>query len=306
YKPCWKGGCPMDDTSEAGQKSKKSRRGRRFFRFLLLAILCIGGTELAVCRYADPGLYARVTAPARQAVQRVSDAVSHGVDAAVAAHQLRIAEREAKEAMETQQAGGVAIWSELVPASTVTALVEQDGICLLTGGTVDVPYYNQGESPWVDAPYGSDAIGGHGCGPTAMAMAVSALTDTAVTPTEMAAWSVKNGYWVARGGSRLALISGAAQAYGLEATALRTFTPEALLQALSGGGLVVALMTRGHFTQSGHFILLRGATLDGRILVADPNSTQRSLTTWEPQLILDELSPNRSDGAPLWVLSPAP
>ncbi|MEG1684067.1 MAG: C39 family peptidase [Oscillospiraceae bacterium] len=294
----------MEEDFDPEEDAKKPKRGRRFFRFLLLAILCIGGTELAVCRYADPGLYARVTAPARRFVQQIETAVTDEIDAAVTAHRLRVAAREAEE--EKQQAGGPAIWSELVTDSAVTALVEKDGVCLLTGGAIDVPYYNQSEAPWADAPYGSDAIGGYGCGPTTMAMAVSALTDTAVDPAEMAAWSVENGYWAARGGSRLALIPGAAKAYGLEVTALRTFTPEAILQALSGGELVVALMTRGHFTQSGHFILLRGTTLDGSILVADPNSTQRSLTTWDAQLILDELSPSRSDGAPLWVLSPAP
>ena len=35
-------------------------------------------------------------------------------------------------------------------------------------------------------------------------------------------------------------------------------------------------MSAGHFTSGGHFILLRGVTLDGNILVADPNSRARS------------------------------
>jgi len=41
------------------------------------------------------------------------------------------------------------------------------------------------------------------------------------------------------------------------------------------------------------------------ILVADPNSEERSLMEWDPQLILDELSASTASGAPLWVLSPA-
>ena len=32
----------------------------------LLALLCIGGTELAVCRMVDPALYESITAPVRQ------------------------------------------------------------------------------------------------------------------------------------------------------------------------------------------------------------------------------------------------
>lgn len=62
-------------------------------------------------------------------------------------------------------------------------------------------------------------------------------------------------------------------------------------------------MTRGHFTERGHFIILRGVTLEGRVLVADPNSRERSLAAWEPQLILDELSSSCSSGAPLWRIS---
>jgi hypothetical protein len=64
-------------------------------------------------------------------------------------------------------------------------------------------------------------------------------------------------------------------------------------------------MGPGHFTQGGHFILLRGITLDGKVLVADPSSRERSLTAWDPQVILDELSSSTSAGAPLWTLSKA-
>ena len=74
---------------------------------------------------------------------------------------------------------------------------------------------------------------------------------------------------------------------------------------LRDGGLVVALVGPGHVTDGGHFILVRGTTLAGEILVADPNSLERSLTAWDPQIILDELSSARDNGAPLWALFPS-
>ena len=80
-------------------------------------------------------------------------------------------------------------------------------------------------------------------------------------------------------------------------------TPESLRIQLSGGRIAVALMSRGHFTSTGHFILLRGVTLEGNILVADPNSRQRSLQEWDASLILNELSNSSTAGAPLWLLS---
>ena len=81
--------------------------------------------------------------------------------------------------------------------------------------------------------------------------------------------------------------------------------PEILTQYLSTGSLVVAHMGPGHFTNGGHFIILRGVTLEGTILVADPASQERSLTTWDLDLILDELISGYNGNGPLWVISPA-
>ena len=83
----------------------------------------------------------------------------------------------------------------------------------------------------------------------------------------------------------------------------RADEPQRILDALSQGRLVVTIMGKGHFTNGGHFILLRGSTLTGDILVADPISRERSLEVWDPQLILDELSSARNSGAPLWAVS---
>ena len=65
-------------------------------------------------------------------------------------------------------------------------------------------------------------------------------------------------------------------------------------EELLSGKVLVALMGPGHFTNRGHFILLRGITLDGSILVADPASPERSLTTWDLELILGELGSQKT------------
>ena len=39
-------------------------------------------------------------------------------------------------------------------------------------------------------------------------------------------------------------------------------------------------MAKGHFTSNGHFIVLRGITEDGKVLVADPASYKRSGQEW--------------------------
>ena len=135
-----------------------------------------------------------------------------------------------------------------------------------------------------------------------MAMVVGSMTEADTDPLQMAQLAVSLGHWAKRGGSYLSVVEGLASASGLTAVSLRDRTPD----ALTGSNLLVALMGPGHFTKGGHFIVLRGVTLSGKILVADPNSQERSLMEWEPELILEELSRSTSDGAPLWVISQNP
>ncbi len=71
--------------------------------------------------------------------------------------------------------------------------------------------------------------------------------------------------------------------------------------ALSSGKLVVAIMTKGHFTSGGHFIVLRGVK-DGQIMVADPASTTRSGKLWDLSIILNEASKRAGAGGPFWII----
>jgi len=121
----------------------------------------------------------------------------------------------------------------------------------------------------------------------------------------MARLCVDEGYWCKGHGSYLSIVQGVAEHYGLgcEPVDLADLDEDELYMRLSSGDIIAALMTKGHFTKGGHFILLRGTTLSGEILVADPASRDRSLIPWDLSLILDELSSSRRDGAPLWILS---
>ena len=136
-----------------------------------------------------------------------------------------------------------------------------------------------------------------------MAMAVQSMTGTKTDPEKMAAWCAVHGYWAPQSGSYHSIVQGVADAFGLECDPAGTLSADELRLQLSGGRIAVALMKAGHFTSGGHFILLRGTTVEGKILVADPNSRARSLAAWDAQTIIDELSDSRRAGAPLWFLS---
>ena len=101
-------------------------------------------------------------------------------------------------------------------------------------------------------------------------------------------------------GSYHSLIPAAASAYGL--TCEGNLTEEGIVEALSSGKLVVVIMSRGHFTKGGHFIVLRGITREGKILVADPASYNRSNQEWDLSIILSESNKAMAAGGPYWAI----
>lgn len=293
---------------------------------ILLALLCIGGSELVACSHFAPEVYQQITAPARHAAAATLSACRTGLDyagqfcrgvgdraaqladqAVLFWHDFTTKEEPAQEPLDelsSQQASEPTIASFFpVSDSAVTELLETDAGQVLTGGSINITYFYQADETWGDLPYGTDYIGRYGCGPTAMAMAVLSMTGAETDPAIMAEWAVEHGYWAKKSGSYLSIVPGTAESFGIHAEAFTGRTAEELCSALISGKILVALMGPGHFTKGGHFILLRGVTLSGEVLVADPNSPERSLTAWDPQLILDELSSSTSDGAPLWALS---
>lgn len=170
-----------------------------------------------------------------------------------------------------------------------------------TDGGMEVVYFNQMDERYANQPYGTDNIGGYGCGPTSMAIVVSSLTGTTVDPAAMSRWAYENGYWCKGSGSYHSLIPGAAAHWNLPVSGCSASEPQRILDALADGKLVVAIMSKGHFTKSGHFIVLRGVK-DGKILVADPGSYTRSGKLWDLSIITSEASRRAGAGGPFWII----
>ena len=309
------------------KKGGKNKHTKRNIALLaLLAVLCVGVTELMFCRWFEPELYERIVSPARYAAAVAADAGRAGVRA-VGGFFQSVGKGIADFAAWTGEQAS-AFWEELtapkaalgpsVPLELptdepvfsaalptpvpVTELLEVDGKQILTGGSVDVTYFCQKDDQWADQPFGTDNIGIYGCGPTVMAIAVASLTDTDTDPAIMAAWAAEHGYWARKAGSYISIVPGTAKSFGIKTESFTSREAGDLLDALSQGKMLIALMGPGQFTTVGHFILLRGVTMGGQVLIADPNSPENSLTAWDPQVILDELSSARSSGAPLWAL----
>ena len=172
-----------------------------------------------------------------------------------------------------------------------------------TDGQTEVQYYNQLDGRWKDTIYGDSTIGRSGCGPTALSIAVSSLTGTAVDPVQMSNWAYENGYKAVGNGSYHSLIPNGAEHFGLTVDYATAQEPQKIVDALASGKLVIAIMGPGHFTTSGHYITLRGVTAEGEILVADPASHKRSEQSWGLKIILSEARVGAAAGGPFWILS---
>ena len=175
-----------------------------------------------------------------------------------------------------------------------------EGVVFGDAGETEVVYYSQLDKRWAGASYGDSTIGRSGCGPTSMSIVISTLTGQAVDPPHMAVWAYQNGYYCPGSGSYHSLIPGAAEAYGL--TVKSNLTAQKIVDALKNGELVVAIMAKGHFTKNGHFIALRGVTREGKILVADPASIERSNQEWDLSLIMNEARKGAGAGGPFWAI----
>ena len=183
------------------------------------------------------------------------------------------------------------------PSRTIASL----GSVTYTDGVTNVVYFNQYDERFANKPYGTDHVGGYGCGPSSMAIVVSSLTSDRMDPAQMAEWAYQHGYWCKGQGSYRSLIPGAAKAWGLNVEGCGKDEPQKIVDALSSGKLIVAIMSKGHFTSGGHFIVLRGVK-DGKIMVADPASRSRSEKLWDLSLIVSEASNGRDSGGPFWLI----
>lgn len=187
-------------------------------------------------------------------------------------------------------------FKSVVPDNASTASERPSGTCTGNGqasafANDGFKIFNQNDPQWADEAYGESTIGAAGCGPSAMAMIITALTGETVTPSETAAYGAANGtlYLNGNGGSLHNVQTVIGGHWGLKSEQLSADVAQ-INQALRDGALII---TSGSgpapFTSGGHFIVIRGVTGDGKWLIGDSNGQkgiENSSTEWEPSFIL--------------------
>ena len=173
-------------------KKRRSRWGR-YIALVLLGAACIGGVELAACRFFEPALYERVMEPMRgtvywatqtagkavEAVCRAGAAAARktGEAAAVLAERAGAAGEALRDWMEEaalppeppEETDSALAQPELSPPKDfldplISDLIWREGKEILTGGGVEVVYFNQTDEDRAEQMYGSDPLSTHGCG----------------------------------------------------------------------------------------------------------------------------------------------
>lgn len=149
--------------------------------------------------------------------------------------------------------------------------------------------YDQYDPSWKDLPYDSSTIGDSGCGPAAMAMIISTITERQVTPVETANYAAEQNLYISGVGSSWSIGPVLASRWGLKSHSVDREI-SAITTALREGKLIIAPgQGPKPFTSWGHFIVIRGLTSEGKFMIGDSAHKDTNTTEWDPEFILSNM-----------------
>lgn len=153
--------------------------------------------------------------------------------------------------------------------------------------------YFQNDPRWKNKPYRvsgeSSTVGSAGCGPTCAAMVIETLTGKTFTPEDACGWSIQHGYKALKQGTYYSYFRPQLAAFGIDCNQMDWTSTygkpnhpnhKRALELLQQGYYLIALMNKGTWTRSGHFILVWWA--DGKVRINDPASTKDSRVNGDP------------------------
>ncbi len=174
-------------------------------------------------------------------------------------------------------------WPDRYPQETASG----DATPTVESGTA-VPRLYQWDERWGYTVYSSTTFALTGCCPTALAMVYQALSgDASITPYDMAMMARNNGYETEYDGTDGSFLVHMAGDLGLSCTELSPASTN-LRTTLNAGHPLIINVGPGDFTENGHFIVACGLDSNGKVIVNDPYSAERSNQTWDVDVLVSQ------------------
>lgn len=151
-----------------------------------------------------------------------------------------------------------------------------------------IPHLYQWDLRWGYTQFSADAFGLAGCGPTSLAMVYQGLTGKKnITPYDMGRLAEAQGHVVNGQGSTVGLFTEMPWQLGLNCWGIPV-DAASIVETLRAGNPIIANVGEGYFTKVGHFFVLAGITEEGKVILNDPYSVERSSKLWDPEFIAAE------------------
>lgn len=215
-------------------------------------------------------------------------------DAAFIFHKNYEGSADSRSQIQERLNDAVAIFKQYSGSSPVgggtTVQASSSGDCNTDQGAQfagTFPFYSQCDPRWKDVSYAGDNMCGAGCGPSAMAMIITALTGIKVTPDVVAEYYTQNHYSGDFGTSWVAAPD-AAKHWRLRSTALGTDIAKVTASVKSGSLVIMAGRGGLPFTSGGHFVVVRAVTSDGQWLLGDSATSDGHSNSkpWDPTIVM--------------------
>ena len=160
--------------------------------------------------------------------------------------------------------------------------------------------YKQYDRRWADKPYcrpgGTGTVKSSGCGPACAAMLIETLTGKTYTPEDACGWSMEHGYRTLNQGTEYAYFVPQFAAFGIHCHMLNWTNTYGrpdhanhtrALELLKQGNYLIALMGKGTWTASGHFVVVWWE--DGKVRINDPASARTERLNGDPAVFRREV-----------------
>lgn len=152
-----------------------------------------------------------------------------------------------------------------------------------------IPLYIQWDQRWGYDKYGDSIIALAGCGADSVAMVASGITgDMNITPNVVAKYAEDNGYYEDGAGTKWSLFGDGVKHFGIRGQ-LVPINAKNITRVLKEGHPIIVSAKPGIFTTTGHIMVLRGITKDGKILLSDPDSIANSEKPWDVNVIISQI-----------------